>query len=49
MRQIWKKYKVWILVGIVYTGILIYKSMRILRSFASRIQKHRNRPSFSTR
>ena len=35
MRRIWNDYKVWILIGFVYTGFYFFKSYKSLKQIVS--------------
>jgi hypothetical protein len=38
MRYIWKVYKVWLLIGIVYTGYYLFKGYKNLKKIVSSLQ-----------
>jgi hypothetical protein len=38
MGPIWNKYKVWILIGLAYTGFFFFKSFKALKQIVSNFQ-----------
>ena len=48
MKRIWKNYKIWVLVGMAYTGIQLYKSVKIFQRIIARKQKSRSWPACPT-
>jgi hypothetical protein len=39
MKRIWYNNKIWILIGIAYTGFYFFKGLKAFIRFGSRIQK----------
>ena len=35
MKRIWKDYKVWIIIGLAYTGFYFFKGYKILKQMVS--------------